>query len=327
MTLNELASDWIENYQKEHIKLQTYVRYKSVIRTHIQDTIGNINICDFTKKTIQDFINDVMKSDSGRTNKPLSASSVNMILTTLKLIFGYAVDFDLLPANPTDRVRGAGSEFRNRTKFFTKEEQIYIEKYIYSKNNPEWFGVILVLYTGIRIGELMALEWRDIDLDSGIMAITKTMYSSLNEQGEWEDMIDTPKTRTSYRDIPLPVHILQQLRVLKELSKSKRVVAHNNGDKLETSLFRWRFDKMLNDLHMVHRSFHALRHTFATRAIENGMDVKTLAEILGHANTSVTLNVYAHSSDEHKRIAMNVMKPLVSRGTFASLKPEVDRET
>lgn len=144
------------------------------------------------------------------------------------------------------------------------------------------------------------------------MTINKTIYTTKNEQGEWHYEVNTPKTRTSNRQIPLPNYILDGLKKLKELSQSKNVISKNNGGIMPTKLYRWRFNELTKTIKIRSLNFHALRHTFATRALESGMDVKTLAEVMGHANASITLNIYTHSMPDHKKNMMNNIPRLIA---------------
>lgn len=163
-------------------------------------------------------------------------------------------------------------------------------------------GIILCLYTGLRIGELLALEWSDIDFSKGELTVSKTCHDAKTENG-YKRITDTPKTTASRRVIPIPRQILPFLREQKKKSHSTFVVGE---DKLQSvRSYQYSFSLLLKKLGIPHRGFHALRHTFATRALECGMDVKTLSEILGHKNSVVTLNRYVHSLMPHKHDAMN----------------------
>ena len=311
MTVEQLFKEWLECHQRYQIKLQTYVRYQCVYRVNIKPQLANKEINQLTKRDIQDFMNHLKNSTSIRTGKELSRSSLNMILAVLKLMFDYAVDFDLLENNPTARVKTmANNKIRMKPTALTKDEQFKIERFIYNLDQDEYleyFGIIVCLYTGLRIGELIALEWSDIDLNEGIMHIGKTTYTSLNSLGQWQKFTGTPKTKTSDREIPLPDWLIDELIRIKNLNLGQNVIVRCDGKEMSDKLLRWRFNCLLKKLDINHHNFHSLRHTFATRAIENGMDVKTLSEILGHANPNITLSVYTHSMSEHKKLMMQNM--------------------
>lgn len=172
------------------------------------------------------------------------------------------------------------------------------------------FGIILALYTGLRIGELLALEWDDVDFSKGELTISKTCYDGRDENGQYCRITGTPKTESSKRTIPMPKQIVPHLREIKKRSKSKYVVG--NGNKIITvRSYQRSFELLLIKQKIPHHGFHALRHTFATRAIECGMDVKSLSEILGHKNPTITLKRYVHSFMEHKREYMNRLGKLL----------------
>lgn len=193
---------------------------------------------------------------------------------------------------------------------FSKTEQRKIETYIFQKNKPKLFGIILCLYTGLRIGELLALEWGDIDLQKGIMIISKSCHD-VWENGEYFKAIDTPKTQASERVIPLPKAILLRLKTLKRQEKKGYIICGERRHGIPVRSYQKTFERILNHLDIPHKGFHSLRHTFATRALECGMDVKTLSELLGHKNPTVTLKRYAHSMLEHKAEMMNRLGKLL----------------
>lgn len=165
-------------------------------------------------------------------------------------------------------------------------------------------GIVLCLYTGIRIGELLALTWSDLDFEKGTLSVPKTCYDGKDAFGKFARIIDMPKTETSKRLIPMPKQILAILRGLKCENRCEYVIA-SGGVPVSVRAYQRSFEALLKRLDIPHKGFHALRHTFATRAIESGMAVKTLSEILGHKNSSVTLNRYVHSLIEHKKEMMN----------------------
>lgn len=171
------------------------------------------------------------------------------------------------------------------------------------------FGIVLCLYTGLRIGELIALTWDDIDFGKGLLFVSKTCHDG-NDGKNHIRIIASPKTVNSRRVIPLPKQILPLLKAVKKRSECEFIVA--DGDKpVFVRSYQRTFELLLKKLHIPHKGFHSLRHTFATRAIECGVDVKTLSEILGHKNATITLNRYAHSLWEHKAEMMNKLSKML----------------
>ena len=160
-------------------------------------------------------------------------------------------------------------------------------------------------------GELLALEWSDIDFQKGIISVSKSCHDGKDDNGQFARITDTPKTETSEREIPFPKQLIPYLRNLKKDSNSVYVIASDSDKLISVRAYQRSFELFLKRLHIPHKGFHSLRHTFATRALECGMDVKTLSEILGHKNANVTLNRYVHSLMEHKREMMNRLGKLL----------------
>lgn len=185
------------------------------------------------------------------------------------------------------------------------KEQKQIEQAVLNGNKDKLYGILLCLYSGLRIGELIALQWSDIDFVKGIFTVSKSCHD-----GKDGLIIDEPKTANSRRLIPLPKQLLPILKGIKKKSDSSFVVS-SNGSFVSVRSYQRSFELLLKRLNIPHKGFHSLRHTFATRAIECGMDVKTLSEILGHKNPTVTLNRYTHSLMEHKQDMMNKLGKLL----------------
>ena len=194
--------------------------------------------------------------------------------------------------------------YMREIKCLTTAEQKRLEDYVCSSEVPKLYGIMVCLYTGLRVGELLALKWSDIDFKSSMLSVKNTCHDVYTAEG-YKKMLDTPKTFTSKREIPLPRCIVTRLYKMRKESKSEYVISGKDGKDVSKRSYQSTFNIVLKRLGLPHVGMHALRHTFATRALECGMDVKTLSEILGHKNASITLNCYVHSLPEHKRAMMN----------------------
>lgn len=298
---------WLENYVKITTKERTFSRYKQIIRTHITEKLGSFDVNDITPAVLQSFITELLYGDNLKAGKRLSANSVNAIVSVLQNslktahIAGYLKEYS---ANKIKRPKPAEKQIN----CFTRSEQKKIETAALSAKKDKYRGIVLCLYTGLRIGELLALTWNDVDFEKGILFVTKSCRDG-NKNGKHIRIIGRPKTANSRRAIPLPKQILSLLKSIKKRSLCEFIIADGNKPAFIRSYQRT-FELLLKKLQIQHKGFHSLRHTFATRALECGMDVKTLAEILGHKNATVTLNRYAHSLWEHKAEMMNKLKML-----------------
>lgn len=299
MTTQNLLTEWLETYQKENIKARTYSRYQGLITMHIIPTLGERNISELGRREIQEFLTQQKKDGNIRNGEKLSATSTNMMLSVLNLAFEYACDMEYIEENPCVRVRRTKAETK-KIEAFTVEEQRAIESEIARSDDSRLHGILLCLYTGLRIGELLGLTWSDVDFDRGVIKITKTVYREKNESGAWQLCVDTPKTKASERLIPLPEYITNMLRQDYENAQTPYVVENKKGERMSIRSYQYIFEKLTERAGVRKLNFHALRHTFATRAIECGMDIKTVADIMGHQNASITLNRYAHCMLDHK---------------------------
>ena len=299
MTTQSLLTEWLEIYQKEHIKARTYSRYEGLITMHITPALGKKNISELGRREIQEFLTQQKRDGNIRNGKKLSATSTNMMLSVLNLAFEYACDMEYIEENPCIRVRRTKAETK-RVEAFTIKEQRAIEREISGAEDRRLQGILLCLYTGLRIGELLGLTWNDVDFERGVIKITKTVYREKDKNGVWRLCEDTPKTRSSMRVIPLPKYIVKMLKSAKTGAKSAYVVENKKGEQMSIRSYQYIFEKLTERAGVRKLNFHALRHTFATRAIECGMDIKTVADIMGHQNASITLNRYAHCMLDHK---------------------------
>lgn len=304
MTYENWLHIWLENYIKPSSKERTYIRYWQLIRTHIVPKIGDKDVNDLTPIVLQSFVTKLLSSGNDKTGKGLSANTVNAIISVLQNSLRTAHLLDYAKEYTADKLKRPKLT-EKPVDCFSLVEQKKIEQAVLNGKKDKLYGILLCLYSGLRIGELIALEWKDIDLAKGVLTVSKSCHD-----GKDGLIFDEPKTASSRRLIPLPKQLLPILKAVKKKSDSPFVVSAN-GMSVSVRSYQRSFELLLKKLNISHKGFHSLRHTFATRALECGMDVKTLSEILGHKNPTVTLNRYAHSLMEHKQDMMNKLGKLL----------------
>lgn len=308
MTTNELMTAWLDRCERERVKPRTYSRYKGLIVQHILPELGDTQIDDLGRRQISEFLT-AHQADGNLRGEALSATSTNLMLTVLNAAFTYACDMELLSANPCDRIRRVPGP-PSRVEAFTREEQRRLEEAIAVSEDRRLFGIRLCLYTGLRIGELLGLEWQDVDMEKGILHIGKTVYREKNAEGEWQLFVDRPKTAASERMVPLPGYLAEDLRIYRRGARSEFVIENKKAERMSIRSYQYLFERLTEKAGVRKLNFHALRHTFATRALECGMDIKTLSELMGHKNATITLNRYVHSMMDTKIAAMNKLEKL-----------------
>lgn len=308
MMYNNWLKEWLQNYIKPSTKKRTFNQYSKIIKTHILPYLGDLKLEELTPLIIQKLITKLSINGNKCTGKGLSASYIRMIVSIIKNSLKAAHLISYLPNYTLDKVNYP-KIIEKKIECFTINEQKKIEFAAKTTKKDKYLGIILCLYTGLRIGELLALTWNDIDFEKSILIISKTCYDS-SEEGTRIRNINIPKTKNSIREIPLPTKILEMLKEMKKKSKCEFVIAEGEKFVFMRSYQRT-FELLLKKLKIPHKGFHSLRHTFATRALECGMDVKTLSEILGHKNPTITLNRYVHSLWEHKKEMMNKLSMLL----------------
>lgn len=308
MKYKEWLNIWLDNYIKPSSKMQTAKSYERIIHKQISVALGEKELANLTTMDIQLFVTDLLNNGNTRTHSGLAANSVNGIISVIQSSLKMAVILGYASKNVSAGIKHPKIKSKEIT-CFTISEQKKIEEAALSAKKDKYRGIILCLYTGLRIGELLALTWNDIDFEKSILSVTKTCQDG-NENGKHIRIIDTPKTENSRRQIPLSKTLVKMLKDMKKKSKCEFVIA--DGEKpVFIRSYQRTFELFLKKLKLPHKGFHSLRHTFATRALECGMDVKSLSEILGHKNAMITLNRYAHSLWEHKAEMMNKLSKML----------------
>lgn len=308
MKLKEWLNTWLNKYQKITIKLRTYLKYTDIINKHINPILGEYELEALTCDVLQRFVLYKLTYGNLITNDKLSDNSVIAIISLLKQSLKKAVFLGVARIEYTSQIKMPNIKEKEVLAFNMFEQQ-KLESYCLN-SKPNYIGIIICLYTGIRLGELLALTWEDIDFDKKILRINKTVYT-ITRNGRNEAYIDKPKTKQSNRMIPLPKQLISVLKRNKRKSTSSYIITTKNGGIVQNRSYQKSFKCILKKCNITYKSFHSLRHTFATRVLELGMDIKTLSEILGHKNSMITLNRYSHSLLEHKFDFMNKIGKLL----------------
>ena len=297
----------MDNYVRPSAKPKTEKTYEEIIRNHLQPDIGGWDMDTITPLEVQKYVTRLLRSGNLTTGGGLSPNTVNLLVTVMQSALRSACEMGITENTVWERIKRPKAAERE-IQCFTQEEQRKIELGVAESSKPKLFGIVICLYTGLRLGELLALEWNDVDLTGGEIHVTKTCHDRA-VGGAAVRVTNSPKTPSSKRIIPIPKRIIPALKRLKRLSRSKFVISEN-GEHIIVRSYQRSFELFLKKIGVEVRGFHTLRHTFATRALECGVDVKTLAEIMGHKSADVTLNRYVHALPGHKRDMMNRLNRL-----------------
>lgn len=292
--------DLWKNDKKQYVKKSSYSAYMLLIENHLLPSFGS-------RFSVQE--SDVQEFVFKKLEEGLSQKTIKDILIVLKMILKFGVKNKLLEYQqfdiqfPTERER---FEIEVLSKNNQKKIMNYVQEHFTFKN----LGIYICLSAGIRIGEICALTWDDIDTETGIINIRKTIqriYVIEDNDRRTELILDSPKTKNSIRDIPMSRDLLKMLKPIKKVVNSSFYLLTNDFKPTEPRTYRNYYKKLMKELDMPELKFHGLRHSFATRCIESKCDYKTVSVILGHSNISTTLNLYVHPNMEQKKKCIDQM--------------------
>ena len=297
-------AEWLRT-KRISVKESTYIRYRNAIENHINPELGKYPISNISTSLVEDFVSEKLQSGRLDGKGGLSPKTMSDIITIIKESFKYA---QILGASTICIFDGISLKKSNQEmRVLNTSEQQRLLGILFDDLDRYKLGVFICLYTGIRIGELCALQWKNISLSEKTLKIEQTMQRLQDENSnalyKTKIIVTEPKSNAALRVIPLPDFVIE---IIKPFVSSPNTYLLSGECKtvIEPRTMQNRFKTYLKEAQIADANFHALRHTFATRCIESGFDVKTLSEILGHSSVKITLDRYVHSSMELKRSNM-----------------------
>lgn len=305
------AEKWLVEI-KPQIKHSTFVKYNNILINHIVEKFGNANVSDITTDIMKEFILKKLQNGNIKTGLGLSSKTVIDIVSVIKLILIFAEAAG--ETNSCDFQQLSIKKVISSEINMSKEIQDTLVKYLLKDVDYTKLGILLCLYTGIRIGELCAVRLEDIIVPEKIIRITKTMQrlqTFSNAGPKTKVVTTTPKSISSQREIPLPDFLIKIIIGLNYKSNAY-ILTGTNEQYIEPRTLEYRFKAILKKCGLDNYKFHQLRHRFATQCVELGFDVKCLSEILGHSSVNITLNRYVHSTMELKKVNMEKLQQSIT---------------
>ena len=298
------CDEWLR-LRKPKVKESTYIKYDTALRRHIKPKLGGCVPADITTGLLNDFTDELLFEEE------LAPKTVHDVLIILHDVLKYtaALLCGSCPAAEIHYPKPCKKEMR----VLSRQEQARFISYLLEDMDTCKFGVLLTLFTGVRIGELCALQWGKISLEEQTIRIDATLQrlrdTNMTGSARTRIVIGTPKSDTSVRTIPLTDFAARLCQKMDPHSAAAYILTGTDRF-MEPRALQYRMEKYTRACGLEGVHFHTLRHTFATRAVEVGFELKSLSEVLGHASTTITLDRYVHSSMSLKRDNMNKLSAI-----------------
>ena len=300
-TFEEVAAMWLADKQ-QYVKMSTYCAYSLLLSNHLKPVFAKEQ--DVTEELVQTFV-------LGKLQQGLSRNSVKDMLMVLKMVLKYAAKHGYMPWRQID-INFPTERRQNEVKTLSRADQRRLMDHIQANFSFMNLGIYICLSAGLRIGELCALTWDDLDTDAGVVRISKKLQRIyMKDKGCTEVIIGTPKSKNSVREIPLAKELQRFIKPLKKVVNGSFYVLTNSSSPTEPRSYRNHYRRLMQQLDLPLLKFHGLRHSFATRCIESKCDYKTVSVLLGHSSISTTLNLYVHPNlDQKKKCIERMFKTL-----------------
>lgn len=302
LTFEALAEVWLHSLRNS-IKESTYAHYSYTLHKYLLPVLSKVPVASLEESFLEQAMQQIITpTDAGR--KPLGNSSARECLSMLRRICKYATHLRLI--RPMELEVALPKAIDKISAPLSPAEQQRLHQYVQANPTPRKIGLLLGLELGLRIGEICGLQWGDFDLKLGTLNINRTVCRISCGNGHTKVVIQMPKTRTSRREIPIPKQLSLMLKKLHgSASNAAWFLSGSESKPTEPRCYRKSIKAYLKQATVRQVRPHALRHTFATTCLQAGCDVKTLSELLGHANANITLQRYVHSDLTRKRREMN----------------------
>lgn len=298
-TIREIAVAWKE-YKRPYVKQSTMAAYVLILENHIIPRFGDSD--SLHENEVQEFV--LQKLGNG-----LSIKSVKDILIVLKMVMKFGVKNEWMNYYEWD-IKYPTTSVNKELEVLSVANHRTILNYIQTHFTFTGLGIYISLSTGLRIGEICALKWSDINVVDGTITVNRTIeriYIIEGEKKHTELVINSPKTKNSCREIPMSKELLAMVKPLKKVVNDDFYVLTNGEHPTEPRTYRNYYNRLMTKLGIPKLKYHGLRHSFATRCIEAGCDYKTVSVLLGHSNISTTLNLYVHPNMEQKKRCISKM--------------------
>ena len=300
---SKIVALWKED-KKQYVKRSTFAAYTLLIENHILPSFGEMALVE--EQDVQTFV-------FRKLNEGLSHKTIKDILIVLKMILRFGVKNQMTEYRQID-IKFPTERDKHSIDILSRSHQKQIMEYIRLHYTFKNLGIYICLSAGMRIGEICALTWDDLDVENGIIHVRKTIqriYVIEEHRKYTEVILDTPKTKNSIREIPMTKNLLKMIRPIKKIVNGNFYVLTNEPKPTEPRTYRNYYKQFMQSLGLPLMKFHGLRHSFATRCIESKCDYKTVSVLLGHSNISTTLNLYVHPNLEQKKRCMEQMSRLL----------------
>ncbi len=309
VTINDAMHTWLFDFllNSASIKPSTFQRYEGIYRKYIKSSsIAGLRASTFTSLQLQKFYN--------RLAKNFSYKQINTLNTILKIFFNWCIDNGYMLKNPCNNVNiknelNKMTTEKKKIEILTEKEIKTIKNYI--RNTDFELLFLLDLGTGLRLGELLALDWENINLESKTIYIEQSVKEvyvyDTPESKHIETIFQKPKTKTSIRTITIPNNLVELLKLQK--NKTGLLFKDENGNPIRGRIVYSRWNSILKKCKIPHKKFHAIRHTYASMLLKKGVDIETVAELMGHSTITIT-QIYLHSTSNQKQKAVNKLNSL-----------------